>query len=220
MAESEQPKMASAALRHPIRVRALEAMILGQEVSATSLVKRGFGKDLVALKGRTFEQQQADWSYHLRALEKANCVHLERKERRRGTWEKFYRANAIAYFSDEEWAAMDSLERREISRVVAQGFIVQIEGAMLAGTFDSRPDRWLVWEPLLLDESGWRELATAIGGIYAEVKQIKKAAKERIDAEGDEVAPIRATFGIASFESPELPEPDDVEDTTASDDRR
>jgi hypothetical protein len=214
--------MASAALRHPIRVRALEAMILGQEVSAISLVKHGFGKDLDVMKGRTFEQQQADWAYHLRALEKANCVHLKRKVPRRGAWEKFYRANAIAYFSDEEWAAMAPPQRREISRVVAQGFIVQIEGAIIAGTFDSRPDRWLVWEPLILDERGWRELATAIGGVYAEVKQIKQAAKERLDAGGDEVTPMRATFGIASFESPELPElpkPDDAEHTTAADGR-
>jgi hypothetical protein len=130
---------------------------------------------------------------------------------RRGASEKFYRAKAVAYFSDEEWAELELDERREISRVVAQSLVVQIEGAMMAGTFDSRTNRWLLWEPVLLDERGWSEMATAIAALHAEVKHIRLDAEERINAEDDAATTIRSTFGIALFESPEVPEPIDVD---------
>jgi hypothetical protein len=203
LAQSEQAKMASAALRHPVRVRALEVMNVHEEVSATAFVNGGMGKDLDALKGRTHQQQIADVAYHLRELEKANCVHVSREEPRRGATEKFYRANAVAYFSDEAWAKLKLHSRREISRVVAQGFIVQIEGAIMAGTFDSRVDRWLLWEPFKLDEPGWRKMGIAIGALHAEVKQIHREAEDRIKAGGEDATWIKTTFGVTAFESPE-----------------
>lgn len=200
--------MASAALRHPIRVRALEAMNLRYEVSATSFLANGYGKGLEPLRGRTHEQQVAEVGYHLRELEKANCIYPSRKVKRRGVWEKFYRANAVAYFSDEEWAELDLHERRKISRVVAQGFIVQIEGAMLAETFDSKTDRWLLYEPLLLDEAGWKKLTEAIARLHAEVKEIKGESGERVKHQADDLLSIPATFGVVAFESPAWPGPE------------
>lgn len=212
LAESEQSRMVSAALRHPIRVRALEAMQLRQEISATSFVSGGMGKDLEALRGRTPHQQISDVSYHLRALEKVNCVSLTREEKKRGGVEKFYRANAVAYFSDEEWATLPLPQRQEISRVVAQGFIVQVEGAILAGTFDSRTDRWLYWEPLALDDAGRQELSSAILSFHLEVAEIREEAARRL-AEEEAAEPIWTTFGVAAFESPTLPDSasDDVD---------
>ena len=201
--------MASAALRHPIRVRVLEAMHLHREISATSFVLEGMGKDLDVLRGRTPHQQISDVSYHLRELETFNCVTLTRKEKNRGGVEKFYRANAVAYFSDEEWAVLPLLQRQELSRVVAQGFIVQIEGAILAETFDSRTDRWLAWEPMKLDDSGWHELSSAILAFHNEVAEIREEAQRRL-SDDEEAEPIWTTFGVAAFESPVLPESADA----------
>src|SRR6185312_11658223 len=117
--------MAAVALRHPIRVRALEAMHLHREISATMFVNEQMGKDLEALQGRPHQQQVSSVDYHLHALEKMNCIYRTRREKRRGGWENFYRSSAVAYFSDEEWAELSLGQRRAISRVVAQGFIVQ-----------------------------------------------------------------------------------------------
>lgn len=195
--------MASAALRHPIRVRVLEVLNLRREVSATAFVNERLGNDLEALKGRTQHQRVNDVGYHLRELEKAGCCYISNEVPRRGAVEKFYRASAVAYFSDEEWAELDRRQRREISRVVAQSLIVQIEGAIMADTFDSRTDRWLVWEPLRLDEEGWRALGTAVAAFHAEVKGIRRDAEDRIDLEGDGASPIMTTFGVTAFESPD-----------------
>jgi hypothetical protein len=198
--------MASAALRNPIRVRLLEAMNLGHEISATSFINQGFGKGVPGLADRTYEQQTADAAYHLRKLEKAKAVKRTKTVRNRGGEEKFYKALARAYFSDEGWAALDQERRLEISRVVVQGLIVQIEGAILTETFDSRTDRWLVHEAMKLDGQGWAELRDANATHYAEVLRIKAEAEPRIEAEGEDAKTIQTTVGILSFESPELPE--------------
>jgi len=208
LAESQQPKMASAALRHPIRVRALEVMNVRREISATVFVNEGLGDDLEALKGRSYHQRISDVAYHLRELEKAGCCYLSREVQRRGGKEKRYRANAVAYFSDDEWSELERHERREITRVVSQSLIVQMEGAMLADTFDSRVDRWLVWEPLELDEEGWRQLNGGIAALHAKIGQIRREAKERIDAAGIAAETVNTTFGVVSFESPEHSSPD------------
>jgi hypothetical protein len=195
--------MASAALRHPIRVRVLEVLNVRREVSATAFVNERLGNDLEAFKGKTHHQRIADVSYHLRELEKAGCCYVSRKVPRRGAVEKFFRANAVAYFSDEDWAELDRHERREISRVVAQSLVVQIEGAILADTFDSRTDRWLAWEPMRLDEEGWRDLNAAVHALYAQVRQIRREAEDRVGREDDDAPPIMTTFGVVAFESPD-----------------
>lgn len=217
--------MASAALRHPIRVRLLEAMHIYGEVSATRFVNEGWGKDLDALRGKPPLLQVSDVTYHLRELAKAKCVTVARVEPNRGGKEKFYVAKAVAYFSDEEWARLPLQRRREITRVVSQSLIVQIEGAILADTFDSQLNRWLLWEPMKLDEAGWSEMSAAILDFYGRVERIRDDAGERLEAVdnaepiagAEKAKPIWTTFGVELFESPELPErpkPD------APDDRR
>jgi hypothetical protein len=201
----QQGKMVSAVLRHPIRVRVLEMLSIRDEISATTFVNRGMGRDIQELRGRTPQQQVSDVSYHLRELEKANAVCLTREVKRRGTKEKFFRARAVAYFSDAEWAGLDRAARREISRVVAQGLLVQIEGAMLADTFDTRTSRWLLWEPKRLDERGWSEMTTAIAAFHAEAKLIERDSEQRLREDGEDAAPIHSTFGVVLFESPEPP---------------
>jgi hypothetical protein len=200
-------KMASAALRHPIRVRLLEVMALFGEISATMFIHEGWGRDIEALDGHSHQRQVSDVARHLRELEKADCVYETRKEPRRGRWEVFYRSNSVAYFSDDEWAAVPYAERKAISRVMSQGFIAQMEGAQLADTFDSRRDRWLLWEPYELDEQGWTELSAATADYYSKVRQIGEASKDRLAAAGDDARPIPTTVGVASFESPELSQP-------------
>lgn len=218
--------MVSAAIRHPIRVRALEILSLRDEISATTFVHLGLGKDILELKGMGQAQQVSKVSYHLKELETAKAVTKTREVKRRGVKEKFYRANTTAYFSDEEWSELPLEQRREISRVVAQGLVVQIEGAMIADTFDSRLDRWLLWDPKELDDLGWSEMAKAIAAFHAEAARIGGQAKRRLDAarrektrrrqaEPEKLLSINATFGLLFFESPkfpELPRPEGDED--------
>jgi DNA-binding transcriptional ArsR family regulator len=201
----QQGKMVSAALRHPIRVRVLEVLSVRDEISATGFIHSGLGKDIAELRGMEQQQQVTEVSYHLKALEKANALTQTREVKRRGGKEKFYSANAVAYFSDEEWAATSPERRSEISRVVAQGLVARIEGAMLAKTFDSRVNRWLFWDPKDLDEQGWSEMTTAFAAFHSESVHIEREAGKRLKDQGEDAEPIHTTVGLILFESPDLP---------------
>jgi DNA-binding transcriptional ArsR family regulator len=223
LAGERQARMVSAALRHPIRVRALEAMNhrgvgdLGREISATTFIHQGLGREISELKGKSQAKQVTDVSYHLKKLEEAGAIFETRAVPRRGGTERFYRANAVAYFSDQEWAATPLGRRREISRVIAQGLVVQIEGAIIADTFDSRDDRWILYEPMRLDTQGWEELRDSNAAHYVEVQRIKSESERRIEDEGTDADAIQTTFCLASFESPDPPEPTDTESDITSD---
>jgi hypothetical protein len=194
---------ASEVLRHPIRVRILEALNTRDRVSPVGFLRAGLAWDLPGLKGKSIQAQMSHVSYHFRELAKAGCIEVVDTRAVRGSQEHFYRASARAYFTDAEWAALSISERREISKTMFRGFIAQGEGALLSDTFDSRPDRWLAWMPFAVDEQGWDELTAAIGTCWAEVEQIRHDARRRLDTDGD-TAGIPATFGIFGFESPLL----------------
>jgi hypothetical protein len=210
---NQQAEMVAAAIRHPIRVRALEWMNNrgrgnGRELSATVFVNQGLGKAIPQLMKPEMEyrDQVSLVFHHLKELEKAGAVYETRSVPKRGGVERFYRAYAVAYFSDEEWADTDLEQRQGISRVVAQGLVVQIEGAIYYGTFDSRTDRWLLWEPKDLDGQGWSEMSTAFAAFHAEAMHIEREAAKRIATGGEDAEPIPTTIAMLMFESPPLPD--------------
>ncbi len=193
---------ASDALRHPIRVRILEALNTRDTMSPVEFIRSGMLWGLPGIKGKSIAAQMSHASYHFRALAAAGCIELVGTRPVRGSEEHLYRANSRAYFTDAEWEKMDAAERADISKTMLSGFIAQAEGAMLLDTFDSRTDRWLAWIPFNVDERGWDELTTAIGACYAEIEQIRHDAGKRLEA--GEGPTVPATFGVFGFESPPM----------------
>lgn len=189
------------ALRHPLRVRIIEVCTDFGPISATEMVNRGLCSDVASLKGKTPRQQVSNLSYHCRALEKAGLLTLDQVRPVRGATEHLYTANSEAFFSDEQWAELDPDERVEISRVMWHRFIAQVENAVVEGTFDSRLDRMLAWGPLVLDEPGWKELASYLADAYHEIERIRRDAEGRLSAPGAVV--IRSSYGLFCFESPD-----------------
>jgi hypothetical protein len=81
--------------------------------------------------------------------------------------------------------------------------VARADGAMRAGTFDSRTDRHLAWMPMQLDQQGWDDLTAALASCFGEVEQIRHDSKERLAVSGEES--ISTTFGMLGFESPPPP---------------
>jgi hypothetical protein len=196
---------ASEVLRHPIRVRILEALNVREMMSPAQFASENLGRGLPGLKKKSQQATLSHVSYHFRILAEAGSIEEVCRRQVRGAVEHFYRARSRAFFSDEDWAKLDEQERREISKVVLQSLIAQAEGAMLSETFDSRQDRWLAWIPLKLDEHGWSELHDSLERCYREVERIQDDAKGRLDRSGEDS--IAATFGVMGFESPPVTGP-------------
>jgi hypothetical protein len=187
-------------LRHPMRVRIVEAITEWGMLSPVEIRDRGLCADMESVRSKTPKQQLSHIAYHCRRLEKAGILDLVAEKPVRGATEHFYRTNAEAYFSDEEWAALAIAERLEISRVVWQRFVAQVEIAIQDGSFDARADRWMAWGPLFLDERGWKELSASAAGFYAESEHIRREAEKRLEAADDEALPV--TYGVFMFQSP------------------
>jgi hypothetical protein len=190
-------------LRHPIRIRILEACTVFDRLSPVEMLHNGVLRDVESVRRKgTFKQQLSHVAYNCRALEEAGCLEMVDEMPVRGaSVEHFYRATAQAFFSDEEWGKLEYDERVKISKTMWRGFIARVESAMMQDTFDKRLDRWLYWDLLELDDQGWKELTVSVAACRAEAEQIKGDAKSRLDETG--AKPIHATYGIFAFLSPQ-----------------
>jgi hypothetical protein len=187
-------------LRHPLRVRIVEAITEWGLLSPVEIRDRGLCADMEEVRNKTPKQQLSMIAYHCRRLATAGILDLVAEKPVRGATEHFYRTNAEAYFSDEEWKELDIDERLAISRVVWQRFVAQVEIAMQDRSFDLRDDRWMAWRPLFLDERGWKEMTLATAGFYAETEHIRHETEDRL--KDDNAKPIPATVGVFIFQSP------------------
>lgn len=193
------------ALKHPIRVRILEALCEG-DLSPIQFLRRG-----LLPPGFDFDGDEKNAishiSYHFKELLKADCVVLVERIPRRGTNEHIYRSKMLALHTDKDFEELSLQRRREISRSTLQMLIARADGAIYQGTFDKRPDRHLSWVPMELDEQGWEELRDLQAETLERAQGIKAAASARKYERGEDVeAPtFTATFGALAFESPRVP---------------
>lgn len=193
------------ALKHPIRVRILEALCDG-DLSPIQFLRRG-----LLPPGFNFEGDEKNAlshvAYHFKQLLLADCVVLVEKIPRRGANEHIYRSKMLALHTDEDFEALSREARRDISRSTLQMLVARAEGAIYQGTFDKRPDRHLSWVALELDEQGWAELRDLQAETLERVQGIKAAAIARRHERGENDTPIfTATFGALAFESPAVPQ--------------
>jgi hypothetical protein len=104
----------------------------------------------------------------------------------------------------DEWKKRDLEEREELSAEIVWVLKEEMEEAMSAGTFDSRPDRHLVRLPMWLDEEGWRELSAALNDTFDSCLEIQKRVQNRLKGnEAGEGEPARVI--LVSFPTPTPP---------------
>jgi DNA-binding transcriptional ArsR family regulator len=194
------------ALKHPIRVRILEALC-EEDLSPIRFLRRG-----LLPPGFDFEGDEKNAlshvAYHFKELLKADCIILIETIPRRGTNEHIYRSKMLALHTDEDFEVLGPERRRQISRSTLQMLMARAEGAIYQGTFDKRADRHLSWVPIELDEKGWQELRDLQAETLERAQGIKAAAIARKHERGvdDDTPTFTATFGALAFESPALPD--------------
>jgi hypothetical protein len=140
---------------------------------------------------------------HFERLADAGWLTLSRTETggsRRGAVEHFYRAAALAIFEDEVWAALPGSLRAAFSWVTFEQLTERVSAAIVAGSFNMRPDRHLSWTPVLVDEAGWKRLIAAADVVFRTVLEEQEQAKLRIADSGGES--FLSTVALAIFESP------------------
>ncbi len=173
------------ALAHPLRVRILSSLSKG--ISSPNQLAQELGEPL------------GNVSYHVKTLLEYDCVELVKTEPRRGAVEHFYRATERAFFSAKDWEKIPASARKGINGVILESIGQDAAAAMVANMIDSRPDSHISRTPMILDETGWGELAGLLSDTLNRALEIQEQAAGRLAEEKTE--PISSTLAILNFET-------------------
>jgi hypothetical protein len=175
------------AFAHPLRVQIL--IILNERVASPNLLSQELDQSLNLV------------AYHVRVLEKYDCIELVDTKQRRGATEHFYRATRRQFLTDSEWARMPESLRPGLSGAMLKSFFDDIDEAVVAGTFDELEDRHLSRTPMVVDKQGWGDVAGLLSETLDRVLEIQAESSERLANSSGEG--MLSKVQILHFKSPE-----------------
>jgi hypothetical protein len=175
------------AFAHPLRVQIL--IILNERVASPNLLSQELDQSLNLV------------AYHVRVLEKYDCIELVDTKQRRGATEHFYRATRRQFLSDREWARLPESLRPGLSGAMLKAAFDDIDDAVSKDTFDELEDRHLSRTPMVVDEQGWDEAATLLSDTLDSLLAIQANASERIADSGE--SGMLSKVVMLHFKSPE-----------------
>ncbi len=160
------------AFAHPLRVQIL--IILNERVASPNLLAQELDQSLNLV------------AYHVRVLEKYNCIELVDTKQRRGATEHFYRATRRQFLTDTEWSRMPESLRPGLSSAALKALFDDVEDAIVQKTFDELPDRHLSRTPMVVDKKGWSEVSDLIDQTLDRVLEIQAESAERLASSGED----------------------------------
>jgi predicted ArsR family transcriptional regulator len=179
------------AFAHPLRVQIL--IILNERVASPNLLAQDLGQSLNLV------------AYHVRVLEKYECIELVDTKQRRGATEHFYRATRRPFLSDSEWSRLPQSLRPGLTGAMLKSVFDDIEEAVKSGTMDEGEDRHLSRTPLVIDKQGWDEVSKLLSETLDKVLAIQGKASERLADSGEKG--MQSKVEMLHFRSPD-PAPD------------
>ena len=160
------------AFAHPLRVQIL--IILNERVASPNLLSQELDQSLNLV------------AYHVRVLEKYDCIELVDTKQRRGATEHFYRATRRQFLTDSEWSRMPSALRPGLSGAMLKSLFDDVEEAVSKGTFDELDDRHLSRVPMVVDKQAWGDVADLLATTLDRVLEIQAEASQRLAENGEE----------------------------------
>lgn len=174
------------AFAHPLRVQIL--IILNEKVASPNLLAQQLDQSLNLV------------AYHVRVLEKYDCIELVDTKQRRGATEHFYRATRRQLLSDDEWSRMPESLRPGMAGAMLKSVFEDIEAAAKSGTLEEVEDIHLSRTPMVVDKQGWSDVSTLLKGTLDRLLEIQTEASERIATGGEEG--ILSKVHLLHFKSP------------------
>jgi hypothetical protein len=175
------------AFAHPLRVQIL--IILNERVASPNLLSQELEQSLNLV------------AYHVRVLEKYDCIELVDTKQRRGATEHFYRATRRQFLSDSELARLPESLRPGLAGAMLKSVFDDIEEASKSGTLDEVDDLHLSRTPMVVDKEGWSEISELLSETLNRVLEIQAESSERIAA-GEEPG-ILSKVHLLHFKSPD-----------------
>jgi DNA-binding transcriptional ArsR family regulator len=190
------------AFAHPLRVQIL--IILNEKVASPNMLAQHLDQSLNLV------------AYHVRVLEKYDCIELVDTKQRRGATEHFYRATRRQFLTDSEWSSLPQSLRPGLSGAALKSAFDDIEEALDKETFDELEDRHLSRTPMAVDKKGWEDASELLLETLNRLIDIQAEANERLAKSDEEIIPSRVV--MLHFKSPSTAKgaPKSAPKTTAS----
>ncbi|HEX6152891.1 MAG TPA: winged helix-turn-helix domain-containing protein [Solirubrobacterales bacterium] len=178
------------AFAHPLRVQIL--IILNEKVASPNMLAQHLDQSLNLV------------AYHVRVLEKYDCIELVDTKQRRGATEHFYRATRRQFLTDTEWSSLPQSLRPGLSGAALKSAFDDVEEALDKETFDELEDRHLSRTPMAVDKKGWEDTAELLAETLDRLIEIQAESNERLTKSGEEIVPSRVI--MLHFKSPSMAE--------------
>jgi hypothetical protein len=174
------------AFAHPLRVQIL--IILNEKVASPNMLAQRLDESLNLV------------AYHVRVLEKYDCIELVDTKQRRGATEHFYRAIRRQLLTDDQWASMPASLRPGMAGAILKSIFEDIEAASKSGMLDQVDDVHVTRTPMVVDEKGWTDVSSLLQGALDRLLAIQAEASKRMASSGDEGR--LAKVHLLHFQSP------------------
>jgi DNA-binding transcriptional ArsR family regulator len=174
------------AFAHPLRVQIL--VVLSEKVASPNMLAQQLDESLNLV------------AYHVRVLEKYDCIELVDTKQRRGATEHFYRATRRQLLTDDQWASMPASLRPGMATAVLKAIFEDIEAASTAGTLEEVDDLHITRSPLVLDKEGWDDVSDLLQNVLDRLPEIQGEAANRMAASKEPGIPTKVH--LLHFKSP------------------
>jgi len=180
------------AFAHPLRVQIL--IILNERVASPNLLAQELDQSLNLV------------AYHVRVLEKYDCIELVDTKQRRGATEHFYRATRRPFLSDTEWSRLPESLRPGVAQAVLKSVCEDLEEAGRSGSLEDVDEIHLSRTPMIVDEQAWEEVSALLRSTLDRMMEIQAEASQRLT---ETKAPgIASKVHMLHFKSPAEGAPD------------
>ncbi len=160
------------AFAHPLRVQIL--VILNEKIASPNMLAQQLDQSLNLV------------AYHVRVLEKYDCIELVDTKQRRGATEHFYRATRRQFLTDSEWARLPKTLRPGLSSAMLKTAFDDVEEALDKNTFDELDNRHLSRTPMVVDDKGWEDAAGVLAETLDRLIEIQSESAVRLGERGEE----------------------------------
>ncbi|MGD9735613.1 MAG: ArsR/SmtB family transcription factor [Solirubrobacterales bacterium] len=188
--KNDVEQIVAKAFAHPLRVQIL--IILNERVASPNLLAQELDQSLNLV------------AYHVRVLEKYDCIELVDTKQRRGATEHFYRATRRQFLSSDEWARMPDVLRPAVSGAVLQSIFGDIEEAVKSGTMNTADDFHVSRTPMIVDEQGFEDVTKLLDQTLDRLLEIQAQASERLTKGGGDG--FLSKVELLHFKSPDSAE--------------
>lgn len=132
-------------------------------------------------------------AHHLKEMLADGSIELAYVKRVRNTFERYYRAVEIPFYTDEEIEAMPPEARQAIAGVILEGVMSEAMAALWAGRMVNDRRVWLSWRWFNVDAQGRGDIADDQARHWERVREIEVESLERCARSGEPTKSIIVT---------------------------